>query len=219
MKNTLLPIIASAVVTATTQAALVVYNMDTGTSLSSPASSVAANLTASDFGTSPGYSLSYTTGESGNAVYESGWGITASDAPQYFTFTLQPDSGYQIDISGFSFAEKGGSSSGLPPFSTLSIGWSLSSSIDSFASAIAVGSTSVSAFSPFSIPLSYTNLTAPVEFRLRADAGPLIGPRVNSWFVDNVSIDGTVSAIPEPTSLQLGLALCGLAVLRRRRSV
>ena len=219
MKNTLLRIIiASAVVTSTTQAALVVYNMDTSTVGASPASYVAANLTASNFGGN--YPLSYAAGVSGNAVYEGGFGAHLSTVFLNFTFGIQPDSGYLMNISGFSFAEQGGYFSGPDPFPLSSIGWSLSSSIDSFASAIAVGSTSVSDFAPFSIPLSYGNLTTPVVFRLTASyGGPILGNGTTQWSVDNVSIDGTVSAIPEPTTLQLGLALCGLAVLRRRRTV
>ena len=208
MKNTLLRIIASAIVTSTTQAALVVYNMDTGGTLSSPASSVSANLAASDF-TSPGYSMSYITGVSGNAVNEFGWEQADQPNGQYFTFTIQPDSGYRMDISGFSFAERAPGPA--------SMAWALRSSIDSFASDIASGNlpSNLPVFFTYSVPLSYANLNAPVEFRLYAY---YLAPFGSNWSVDNVSIDGTVSAVPEPATVQLGLALCGLAILRRRRS-
>ncbi len=184
MKNTLLRIIASAVVTSTSHAALVVYNMDTFVSPYSLPSSVSANLTASDFGTSPAYSSEYsyfTPAVSGMAVMEYGWNQTDQPNGQYFTFTIQPDSGYRMDISGFSFAETGA----FPG----SAKWALRSSIDSFSDDIAGGNASIfPGYGAHGISLSYANLTTPVEFRLYAYS--LGAPNPGEWVVDNVSIAG-----------------------------
>ena len=124
---------------------------------------------------------------------------------KYFEFTLAPDAGYQFTLDSIAFdVTRGGGSTPR--------GYVLRSSVDNFTADLA-GSALTTArptYTPVSVTLgsTYTDLTTPVTFRFYNYA-PAAG---NSIDYDNISLSGTITAVPEPGILALG-ALGGLALI------
>lgn len=84
------------------------------------------------------------------------WNTGSLDTDAYFTFTLTPDSGFEIDFTSFAYT---GSASGTGPTS-----FAFRSSLDSFATSIGsptAGGTTIALSSP-----TYQNITSAIEFRL-----------------------------------------------------
>jgi hypothetical protein len=157
-----------------------------------------------------------------NSMNASGWNVG-----EYFSFGFTVDSGYFVELQNLQIGTR---SSGTGPGSM-----GLFSSLDNFGTAITtINQSPGSNFVNSSIDLSSLGqLNGMVEFRLvmlnttSANGGTVGGGgtfRVTNYFENSIDqgsfrFNGSVSAVPEPTSAGL-LALTGIVGLafRRRRS-
>jgi len=145
---------------------------------------VSANLTVSGIGRGTGI-----TANAGSNRYNAANWATAFDANDYFTFTLTPASGFQINFVSLVYS---GQSSGTGPTTFM-----LRSSLDNYVSNI--GSSSVS--STISLAAStYQNITVPITFRLYgfgASAG------TGTYSVNDFTFNGAiVPAVPMGLNLK-----------------
>ena len=127
----------------------------------------------------------------------------------YLSFTISPNPGYVLNLDNFSLA-----TAKVDSFTGSYTGfYQVRSSVDGFTSAVLSGTISsvVPTFSTASTTLgpSFQNL-ASVEFRIYIwDSN---NGAKNGVLVDNITVVGSVSLIPEPSSLAAAAAL-GLAGL------
>jgi hypothetical protein len=135
----------------------------------------------------------------------------------YWTVTITPNAGFQLNLTSLVFDEARGGGS-MPR------GWSLYNSIDGFALANRLATnasvqTQRPTFGPATVNLNlprFQNLTGPITFRMYVFT-PGTGQSVE---FDNMVLNGTVTAIPEPGSLALaGMGVAGWLALRRRQQV
>ena len=113
-----------------------------------------ANITVSGIGFGSGV----TSNEADNRYNVKGWNSSSIDATDYFTFTIAPNSGYEIDFSSFVYS---GQASETGP-----VNFAFRSSIDGFTNNI--GSTSASGSTIDLSGSSFQNITSAIEFRLYA---------------------------------------------------
>jgi len=136
-------------------------------------------------------------------------GATAST--EFFSFTLTPKAGIDVDLTDLSLdAARGGASTPR--------GYTVRTSADNFASNLFTHNitTERPTLDPRVIPLStaaFQNLTTPVTFRVYLHS-PSTGSTIE---FDNITVNGTAVPIPEPAALTMvGVAAAGLLVRRRR---
>jgi hypothetical protein len=192
-------------------AQLVVYSFGS----SAAPTSVASNLSASVFSGSLGAPA---TG-SGNPTYSAGSGggyFTAttwtgvSPGTNYFAFTLTPGSGYGLSLASLSFGYR---ASGTGPTA-----FAVRSSSDVFSSTLVSGTITNDSVWHSTGPLSITlsSVTAPTTLRIYASG---TSNNLGTLRVDDVTLSGAVTAIPEASTYAaiLGLlALSGVLLHRRR---
>lgn len=147
---------------------------------------------------------------SGAYFAASGWDDPAPGS-NYFTFTLTPEEGYQFSTASLSFDYR---ATGTGP-ATLSV----YSSADSYGSALAAFSTTHDSawHSSGLLTVSLDNITATTSFRIYgSDASSALG----TLRVDNVTLNGSVTPVPEPSTYSLfgGFAALGFVAFRRLRS-
>jgi hypothetical protein len=195
------------------------YNLAgaTGDQAFTAATIEATNVSGLDLTRGPGL----TATAAGNSFSASGW-----NAGEYFSFGFTVDSGFFVELANL---EIGTRSSSTGPGTM-----GLFSSVDNFGTAITtISQASGGNFVNSSIDLTALGqLSGTVEFRLAmigtgaANGGTVAGTgtfRVTNYFAGgdqgSFRFNGSVSAVPEPTSAGL-LALTGVAGLafRRRRS-
>jgi hypothetical protein len=197
------------------RAQIVTYAFGSAAAPTSAATFVAANLSASVFSGNLGSPAT----NSGTPVYSAGSGggyFTASvwtgSAPgtNYFEFTLTPDSGYEFSLSSISFGYR---ATGTGPNA-----FAVRSSSDSFASALTSGviTSDSSWHSTGTLSITLSSLTAATTLRVYG-FGASSGS--GTLRVDDVTLNGTVTAIPEPSAYAalLGAVALAGAMLRRRR--
>jgi hypothetical protein len=136
----------------------------------------------------------------------------------FFEFTLTPVSGFQANITGFSFI--------FDRSSTGPNSVALRSSVDNFASdrgqVTGLVSGGAATTTVNDIPITgLTGLTGTTTFRLFGFGGTATGgtggfDTATAALTPNVILNGSTSAVPEPAALGL-LSLGGLLALRRRR--
>jgi hypothetical protein len=136
---------------------------------------------------------------------EGGWPSGALDPSAYFQFTISPNTGYQLDLSGVVLRIRRsttGSPSGSGPTS-----WALRSSIDGYASNLSTNNLTTS-YVNFNVPLgsSFLNRYTPVTFRLYGYNASVSSGGLSRLVVDSVSIQGIGSLLP--------VSLTGIQALR-----
>jgi autotransporter-associated beta strand protein len=163
------------------------------------ASSVASNLSASDFSVQGG-SLSYQTGNGGNIGFAASWSTSAtfSSSGKYWQFSITPAAGYAVDLSGLAW--KGGRTSAGPAKAQLQF------SLDGFATAgtnagaeATITSTSTTTLDSFSLADSdffAGSTSSTVTFRLFGYAASGTG----NFRIDDVVISGTVAPVVSSTN-------------------
>ena len=191
------------------QAAIIAEYTFTGSSAAS--SDAEANSTAGAFSVSTG-TLLYTTSSStawiaaGGAVpvadFSGGMNITAqSAATKYWQFTIAPEAGYQITITSLNFLYN------VTAASAQNLGWSIAgTSYDSFVRAATVPTSYASAAQSIVITSA---TTIHIEGWNATSTG-------GNFRIDNVVLNGNVTAIPEPATMGL-LGLGALAMVLRRK--
>jgi hypothetical protein len=197
---------------------VVSYTFGSTSSPTASAASVAANLAASGFASftgagttgvnSPGSS---TAGGGGGAYFiASNW---RSADGNYLYFTLTPANGFQLSLSSFSFYY---ASTGTGPTSA-----TLSSSADGYASALGTygltqqsgGSLLASDWHQAGSSITLSAITG-TTFRISATGA---SGSTGSFRVDAVTLNGTVSAIPEPSTYAATAGLLGLLLVAWKR--
>ncbi len=177
---------------------------------SSAADSAAyANMTAGNIAMSSGtllYTSSSTTAWTAlgatvpYADFGSGWNTSSQAGARAFQFTITPSAGYQISITSLAFLYQGTASG------PGSIGWSIAGvSQDAFTRTVST----VTSYSDAGSAI----ITAATVIRIEGWNGTSAG---GNFRLDNIELDGTVSAIPEPATMSL-LGLGALAMVLRRK--
>jgi hypothetical protein len=196
-------------VSARAQATLVSFAF---TNQSSPtatltATSLATNLSATTFAVSDGSftSTNFTTSAPPNtpAIADSGsW--SAATPTKYFSFTITPDAGFQANITGISFDYRQ-TSTGAANFQ------------------IDLGSQTNAASGTFLRDSSWYSITPTMTAASFGDTTEIriygYGGGTGSFAIDQVTLYGSMSAIPEPSTYAAiagAISLVG-AMLRRRR--
>jgi len=208
-------------------AVLALYNF-TGSSLAS--ADTDANSSAGSFAPSAG------TGTTGN------WNITASGvntaegnpAPDfafkpvsatteadaitngtYWTFTITPNSGYNINVSNLAFDL-------TTVYTQRPLSYFLGTNVGGFSTPISgTEATGITTTQTISLNLSgagLQNQAGAIEFRLYIWSTAGGGSSGSRWSFDNITLNGSVAAVPEPATAVLGLGgIALLAALRKRR--
>ena len=199
---------ALSVISASAHAATIFANAITNTNPSS-ANPFTAGQTVDPNGTATGIGrgAGLNPNAGGDRYNATAWNLASLDSGDYFTWTIAPNAGYELDLTSLVYV---GQRSSTGPNS-----FSLRSSLDGFAASIgapvATGTT---------IDLSaaaYQSLTGPVEFRLYGWGGT---SAAGTYSVNDFSFSGDVSAVvevPEPAVIALVVPVLGLAMVAFRR--
>jgi len=197
------------------QGQIAVYSFGTAGSPSAGVTSVASNLTASAFsgnlgtpgpgGTSP----LYTAGSGGGYFAAAAWTGTAPGS-NYFEFTLTPNAGYTLAATSMTF--------GYRATSTGPTSFAVRSSADAYASNLAAGSiTGDSAWhSSGTLTITMSGINTPTTLRI---FGSGASSSLGTFRVDDVTVTGSVTAVPEPSAYAalLGVMVLTSVVIRRHR--
>jgi hypothetical protein len=195
----------------------------TGATLNRNATTVDPNATAGSITDSPTVNGNPTsvlirttgvgyTGEPNLSAARANFAESSDRANVYFTFTVDANAGYELDLSSLTFnvAQGGGTA--------LTRDYDVRSSADGFATSL-TGVVPIPTVRPtwtaVTVPLSggaFQDLTSPITFQVRIFT-PTVSQNVD---FDDITVNGTVAAVPEPNSLAV-LAI-GACMLRRRRS-
>jgi hypothetical protein len=200
---------------AAASAQVVVYNFGTTGSPTTSATAAAPGLTASVFsgnlgtpatgGTSPLYSA----GSGGSYFSASTWTGTAP-GNNYFQFTLTPDFGQELDITGLTF--------GYRATATGPTAFTVRSSADGYVSDLISGSITGDSTWHDSGALAFTlsDLDQATTFRIYGSGA---SSTLGTFRIDDVTLSGSVSAVPEPSTyaLMFGFVVLVGAGLRRAR--
>lgn len=143
------------------------------------------------------------------------------DVNKYFGFTITPDPGVTYSLTsltfGAAFYESSGASNGA-----YTTNYVVRSSVSGYSTDIASfaengQTTTTPTFHSKTIDLSglsYQSLGTPITFRIYIWDGITGATRLSA--IDNLTLNGTVAAVPEPsTSALIGLSLFSLVSLRR----
>jgi hypothetical protein len=221
MKKTLLPILSALTFALSSASADVLLNY-TFTAGSTASTDTEVNSTASLFSAGPGLpNTAYNNSNVPAAASVIGSDTTATQGgaiagDDYWTFTLTPTAGYELDATSLTFG-----TAFVGSISTPIASFAIRSSVDNFGSDLTVVSQSMTttpSFLPQTIDLSspsFQNLTTPITFRVYL-YGAVNGAR--RYAVDNVVLNGAIVVVPEPASYALLFGSVGAVVLLRRRS-
>ncbi len=207
-------LVLSSALVATSFAQVAVYSF-TGNVYTATSSN--ANITAGAFGGSGTTSLTngtpvYSAGSGSYAISMSGFTGTAPGT-SYFSVTLTPNSGYQLDIASLSFGSRS-TSTGPTAFA-------IRSSADNYAANLASGSLTNdgSWYSSGSISITLSAVTTATTLRIYGSGA---SSAAGTLRLDDISFAGSVTPIPEPSTYAAifgTLALVGVALHRRRAKV
>ncbi len=184
------------------------------------AASGTTGIVASDVASNDN-SFSFFNGASGDAISENGWDVGLG--LQYFDFTFTVSSGYTVSITSMDFNHRRG---GTGPPDTFEIrtstdgfsgGWN-DGTVQTIDNSAIKTTSGFSAIGERSITFTgLTDLTAGTAVSVRIGASGATGSSA-TLLLDDVSVYGTVSAVPEPSSFAalLGLSAVGIVATRRR---
>ncbi len=159
----------------------------------------ALNVDVSDVTVTDG-NVSFFGGASGDAIATNGF----TTAGQGFSFIITPESGFEVDFTEFSFVSRRSDTG--PTSSPIVVG---GTSFGSVSNGTSFGST------PFTIDItSVDDVTGATTFFI---GGSGASGSSGTLRIDNISVTGDVTVIPEPLAAG-GLGLLGLVGLRRRRA-
>ena len=210
MKRTLAVIVSLALSSPALQAQLILYNFAgaAGNEVAFPANFSVEHLHAGLLTRGSGL----TPTASADTFSSSGFTLAgAPDANDYYAFTLAPDDGYQMSLSGLELDERR-SSTGIRQ-------WSVRSSLDGFGADLGLftvpDDTATRVNQATSLGFAFQELASPVEFRIYGFGAEGAS---GTWRIDNLEMMGSVSPIPEPgtCALMFGFGLVVFAWGRRR---
>lgn len=198
------------------RAQILIYSF---TSASTAPTAIAANLSGGPISTGGGVattsnsspvSSGYAGASGGYFVSDNGW-TGASPGVNYFQFTVTPSANVAVSLTSLSFGyRESGTSTGPTAFT-------VRSSIDAYAADLAVGALTNSDNAwrntgNTSVTLSFTSATT---FRIYASGAASATPTLR---MDDLTLNGSVAAVPEPATVAvaLGLTALGAAWWRRR---
>jgi hypothetical protein len=125
---------------------------------------------------------------------EGGWPSGGLSTNAYLQFSISPNTGYQLDLSGLILRIRHsttGTGSGSGPTQ-----WSLRSSLDGYTSDLTSGSLTNS-YNNFSVSLSgFLSIYTTVTFRLYGYNAVITSGGLSRLVVDNISIQGIGSVLP-----------------------
>ncbi len=138
---------------------------------------------------------------------------TAVSSNSYFEFTIAPKAGYADNMGAVNLT--------LSIFSGTNEGYGVRSSLDGFASDLGTGFITADYPSTQTIsvllPAQFQGVTSPTEFRVYDFAQAATVAPIE--YFSSVSVGGSASAVPEPTTLAVLGIPAVMALLRRRRKL
>lgn len=196
---------------------VVIYSFGTtGSPTASPtfvATGASAGVFSGNLGTPTpgGNSPLYSAGSGGAYFSASNW-MGAAPGTNYFEFTLVPDPDYALSINSLTFGYRATGTG--PTF------FAMRSSVDAYATDLVTGTLAGDSTWHSSGPLgiALAGLDTSTTFRI---FGSGASSSLGTFRIDDVTLGGTVSAIPEPSAYGLiagVLILTGAAVRRRLRA-
>jgi hypothetical protein len=195
--------------------ALYTFTSDSLDSTDSESNSTANAFVAGSGVTAQFYSGHDTTNTTSGADAYQGVGNLSSwtaslDPTKYFSFTVEADAGYNLNLTSLSFFTSK-NNNGVDTWEVRS-SQDFNSTIDS-GTGVYQGSPGTGTWTNPSVSLSLNNVTGPLEFRIYGYNG-----NTGNFRLDDVTLNGSVSAIPEPSTwLLITSGLGALYMLRRRR--
>jgi len=142
----------------------------------------------------------------------------ALDEGQFFTFSLTPIAGQKMDLTNITFFANTGATTGVARTFVLQVSTDGADFATVGTSAMPFDTLTSAAL--FDIPLSsYSNITTQTTFRMAfhdaANDGAAWG--TGNWVrMDDITVNGVVSPVPEPSAALIG-ALGAVALFRRKR--
>jgi hypothetical protein len=136
---------------------------------------------------------------------DNGWGSTGN----YFQFTITPNASQSVSVTSINLGYRTSSTSGPNAFTVKSSADNYSGNLAS--GALANSDTNWHSLGATSVTLTFTSATT---FRIYASGAASNTP---TWRVDDLILNGTVSAIPEPATYALAVGACLLLVALNRR--
>ncbi|MBC6697888.1 Calx-beta domain-containing protein [Hymenobacter puniceus] len=188
----------------TAQAQLATYSFTnaTGDEATLPADAQPINASFSPMSRGAGVTPSAGAG----SISATGWSLAALDATDYFAFTVQPATGFQVRLDSLVLDERR-SGTGIRD-------WSVRSSVDNFATDLITvnvpDDTNTRINKKVALPASFAARTGAVEFRIYGYNSEAIA---GSWRIDNVRTYGLVSATGGTTTptIEFGAAAVTVA--------
>ena len=141
------------------------------------------------------------------------WSRSGLDMEDYFSFTLEPLPGFEVTIDQIQWNERR-SSSGVRQ-------WLWRCSLDDYAADIggihAIPDNDLTRHQTLPLPSdTFTRLDEAITFRLY---GYMAESSQGTWRIDDLRLEGIVSAVPEPSGIHATIALLVLfSILKRNRA-
>ena len=183
-----------------------VYNFDNETP---NASNVVPGLTAAGFSRSDDAVVSYVNNKAGRAISSSGW-TTGTDFTDYYAFSVTATVPGALDLGSLEFEERR-SSTGV---TRLQLQVDVGSGFQNVGASRIIPNNSSARDQSYDLS-GFTGVST-AEFRIigfSSEGG------AGTWRLDDVTLSGSLSAIPEPSSLAfIGLSVIGLVCRRSRRA-
>jgi hypothetical protein len=164
---------------------------------------VISNITVSGIGRGSGIS-----GNNANDRYNANsWDSGSIDLNDYFTWTLTPASGFEMDFTSFVYTAQRSHNS--------INGFAFRSSVDGFTSNIGTPTDTGATISL--TDSAFQNISSAITFRLYAWGG---NQSSRTYSVNDFTFNGTVAAVPEASAFVFGGMICmvaGLLSVRQNR--